>query len=390
MGYVLSISVLVWYNLHLSQAAAGAGRKEPVGDAYFAYPSRGLQEEAICKGALSEAVRCAMDLLPLTYNGFPWALADLGEMQDHIRNLQKQSGNFGDPLDPINHVCEVFGDFLRCLDEHAIPSECLLNGHGGLFRAYTVYNFICYIQPSSTDFLHSLQCLKGSRVLDLLVLYLADRSDTRVDDMAQGTVNALFRFLNSVELNKYNINPLILNSVVSQGLICLPESVISHDVTFIVDRKCGSHAADLVRDFYLYHRTRFNGALRKMGLPTNICDKETRSHPTTDRVYTAPDDAQTDRTFSKLFDQFLEENSPGTAMDTAFGHSLRNAINNTPVRKFCDPLTRVDLSFEACSLLSYHPSGKARFNILQYAHSVNVAYFTPFPDSSSLTIFRSC
>ncbi len=339
-------------------------------------------------------MQCTKGLRPLMMKSFPWALTDITEIQNESQKQQQQSDNYRDPLDPINHVCEVFADFLKCMDQHAIPIECLLSGSAcPVFVVHTVLHFICHMQPRSTDLLHSLQCLTESRVLDLLVFYLADRPGTHLDDMAQGTVNALFRFLNSTAVTRYSINPLLIDMVVSSGLICLPESVISQDIYFIVDRKCGLYGADLVRDYYLYFRTQFTSALNEMGFSTDICNKETRGYTVTkiDRVNGTPDDhTESDGISGKLFDQFLQETSPGTAMDTVYGHGLKNVIKTISDKEFCDPLFGLLLSFQACVLLSYDPSGKARFNVLQFAHSVAFPTFAPFLDSSSLKIFRSC
>ncbi len=94
------------------------------------------------------------------------------------------------------------------------------------------------------------------------------------------------------------ISPLTVSEVLVLGYVCLPESVIFHDVPFIVDRKCGAHTAGLVRDYYLCYRTSFNSVLSNMGLPTNICDKETGGKPAIDRVYAASDDTANARTFA--------------------------------------------------------------------------------------------
>ena len=390
MRYVLGISVLVWFNLHLSQAVLehnpGATQEERFGDGY---PSHGTPNDAICTPKIwREVLHCEKDLVPLAVNAFPWTPA---VMTDQIRNQQNQSRNLGDPLDPINHVCEVFEDFQKCLVQHEIPSECLSAGEASGFDADTIFQFICHIQPRSTDLLHSLQCLKESRVVDLLVSYLADRTGTHIDEMAQGNVNALFTmFMNAdILLPKFYISPFVMDAMVNEGLICLPERVISHDATFIVDRKCGSHAADLVRDFYLYYRSRFNDVLSKIGLPTNICDKETSRKAAIGNRYATPGHTQGAGIFSRSFDQFLEKNSPGTAMDTPYGDILRAALAMVPGREVCEPVIGLGVAFQACMLLSFDPSGKGSFNILSYAHSKRMP-FSPYPDSSSLTIFRSC
>ena len=392
MRYVLRFGVLVWFNFQLSQAAfeheSSANQEKRFGDIF---PTHGTLQDAVCTEKIyREILQCLEDLILLARNGFPWAQPD---MTDQIRNYkQNQSCNLGDPLDPINHVCEVFGDSLKCIDQHAIPRECMVSGDGTGFVVHTTFQFICHIQPRRTDLLHSLQCLKESRVLALLVLYLADRSGTHIDDMVQGNVNALFALLmnSDIEIPNVYITPFTIGELVCTGLICLPESVIYHDVTFIVDRKCGSHAAGLVRDFYLYYRTRFNGVLSKLGLPTNICDKETRRKPAIGNLYATPGDTQDNGIFSRLFQQFLEKHSPGTAMDTPFGHRIRSVIASEPDGKFCNPVIELQAAFQACLLLSYDPSGKARFNILLYAHAVINVPFSPYPDSSSLKIFRSC
>ncbi len=374
----------------MSKAEVGAGQEELVGDEYVSPGT--AQKEAICTWeTYRQSMRCGKGLFQLVRNGFPWDLDGMSETQNQIKNERKQCDKFRDPMDPINYLCEVFGDFLRCLDEHAIPTECLLSAPSDRFTVHTVFQFICHIQPRTTDLLHSLECLDGSRVLDLLVFYLANRPGVYIDGVAHGTVNALFKFLNSAELNaKYQISPVVMDLVVSQGLICLPESVISHDVSFIIDRKCGSHAADLVRNFYLYYRIRFNSVLNKMHFPTNVCDKETSRKPTGDRAYTGRKDSERHFISSKLLEEFLEEHSPGTAMDTAYGYRVGNAIKKLSDRELCDPLVGLLYTFEACILLSYDPSGKARFNVLHYAHFVFAVPYTPFPDSSSLKIFYSC
>ena len=387
----LILSVLVWYSLHLSQAAVeqnrDAGRKH-IGEEYW---SHGKPQDSICtRPMFQDILQCEKDILPFVANGFPWSLPSVSKIPNKLRNQQMKRGNFGDSLDPINHMCEVFDDFSRCLDQHAIPTECLLIRDGSGFEISVVFQFLCHIQPRSINLLHSLQCLKETRVVDLLVLHLADRTGTHLDDMAQGTVNAFFRFLQNPELwSKYITNPGVLFIATGRGLICLPESVLSHHAFFIIDRKCGSHAAYLVRDFYLYFRTRFNSVLGKMGFTTNICDKKTRRNPTIGSVSAVPDDTKRDGVLNRSIDQFLEENSPGTAMDTAWGRFIRVTIASMAEKEFCDPVLGT-IKFQACLFVSYNPSGKARFNVLPYAHSVGPYNFAPFPDSSSLKLFRSC
>ncbi len=221
MRYVLGISVLVWFNLHLSQGVLehnpGATQEERISDGD---QSHGSQEDAICTmKTWLDVLQCRKDLTPLVKNGFPWARANMSELQNQIQ--QNHRRNLADPLDPINYVCEVFGDFLKCVDQHAIPSECMVSGDASGFVDQITFQFVCDIQPRSIDLLHSLQCLTQSRVLDLLVLYLADRSGTHIDDMAQGNVNALFTLLmkGNIQFMKFFIEPFPMDLLVSTGLI---------------------------------------------------------------------------------------------------------------------------------------------------------------------------
>ncbi len=367
----------------------GADKEERIDEEYRRH---GQPQDAICiPENMREILQCEKDIRQLVINGFPWSPLSMSNIKNQLGNQQMEPGNFRDSLDLINHICEVFDDFSRCLDQHAIPTECLVIGDASGFNIHVVFQFLCHIQPRSTDLLHSLQCLKQTRVVDLLVFHLADRTGTHLDDMAQGTVYAFFKFLQSPELwSKYFATPRVLFGLTGAGLICLPESVLSHHAFFIIDRRCGSHAAYLVRDFYLYFRTRFNSVLGKMGFRTNICDKEASRNPTIGSVFVAPEDAKRERIFSRSIDRFFEDNSPGTAMDTAYGRWLRMALAIMPKKQFCDPLSGLSVAFDACLLVSYDPSGKARFNVLQYAHSLVTALFAPFADNSSLKLFRSC
>ncbi len=386
--YVLGASIFVWLNFHLAQGGDKTSPATLIGSGVHA--NRVKPDEVICSlETFREIMQCAKDIILLQRKGFPWGVADLQKPQHLIRDCHPDKydhGDIKDPLDRINHVCKVFDDFLKCLDLNAIAGECLLSGDDQLFQIHTTFTFICHIQPRSTDLLHSLRCLQESRVADLLIFLLANNPNSHIDDMAQGTVNALFRFLthSDVLVNTYFIFPIATDFVVSDGLICLPKSVISRDVYFLVSNKCGDNAADVVRDYYFYFRKRFLDGMRMLGLST-ICD------PIVDGTVAAPDAAERDSVFgSSLFDQFLTDNSPGTAMDTEYGHMLRKALNNVPDMEFCDIGHTVPVvSFQACLLLSYDSSGKGTFNILHVAHSIAVPFETS-PHSSSLDIFHSC
>ena len=392
-----NISFLVWISLHISRAAARPAAQDPktaqeqsVNLGYGSFRTT----HAICNAKIFNAAHnCARDLYPLTQNGFPWGLAHKKESKDESRNRRQLKNTIEDPLDPVNYVCGVFENFLTCIEEHRIPNVCLLNGAGQTFRIHTIFRFVCYKEPRNIDLLHNLRCLQEKRVLDLMVFHLADIYGTSlIDIQAQGVTNALFRFLDSNTLiSAYFINPLAMYRMANLGMMCFPESVISHYIPFIVNQKCGcgSQAADLVRSYYLYFRAHFNELLNEMGVPTDICDRRIHKNPTTAdgaRVGTENTDG---RPIVRLFEQFIENNSPGTAMDTVYGRYLRSNIKGISVLEFCNPVSGLISSFQACVFLSYDASGKGMFNVLQYAHSTTMPY-TDFPETSSMKILSSC
>ncbi len=390
MEYVLSTCFLVLFSLHLTRAvehSAGIGPENTINI------TQELSQSPVCSIDIDmEIERCAEDLVFLARYDFPWVVTDVAETQTQMGNRQKVKDGIQDPLDPINQVCGLFQGFLKCLDQYAIPDVCLIGGDRP-FRLHIVFTFVCNIQPRSTDLLHSLSCLKETRILDLMVFHLANKPGTHTDDMAQGTVNTFFKFLNSdLLISTYFFSPEGASGVVTEGLICLPESVLSRDFSFLIDSQCGTHAADLARDYYLYFRRRYLYLLGKTGFPTNICDKKTERKPhrlqPPNEVHAVSGDVRRDVFSSRIFSRFLDENSPGTALDTVFGRGLRNDIGSVTEQEFCNP-TLLSASFQACTLLSYDPSGKARFNVLQFAHSTTLG-FEPFADSSRMEIFRSC
>ncbi len=389
MKSALIISVVVWLNLPTAQASVDRISEQDE-SIVNSYQNDGPEHAVICNTLTYWDIQtCARDLIPLTRNGLPWGIADVKATQNHNQNSRQQKITVNDPLDPINHVCEVFKNFVKCVDQHGIANECLLSGDGVLFRAHTVFTFIC--PKKSTDLLHDLRCLTESRVVDLLVFHLANEAGSHIDKMAQGIVNALFSFLDGgMLMASYYMSPPALDMIVSCGFICLPESVLSKDVPIIISRRCGSRAADVVRDFYFYYCTRFNTFLGKTGFSINICDKKTKgSLINNQRHSSAPPDSGGPAISSRSFDTFLEDNSPGTAMDTIFGQLLKASIKNIPEKEFCYALSAFSATFEACLFLSYDKSGKGLFNVLQFAHSMMLPVAT-FPDSSSIRMFRSC
>ncbi len=266
----------------------------------------------------------------------------------------------------------------------------LLSGCGLSFKTHMVFNFICHKEPRSIDLLHSLRCLQETRVADLLVFHLADIYGTSLIDIhAQGTTNAFFNALsNDALISTYFINPTAIYRLANMGLICFPKSVISQYVPFIVNNKCGSQAANLVRNYYFQFRAQFNHPLDEILGPTNICHKQGHNNITGDGAFMEPGNREKGSLLI-LFHQILEHRSPGTAMNTVYGRSLRNSIKQFSFQEFCNPVAALSLSFQAYALLSYDASNKGIFNVLHNAHSMYLPY-TDIPGPSSIGTFSYC
>ncbi len=65
-------------------------------------------------------------------------------------------------------------------------------------------------------------------------------------------------------------------------------------------------------------------------------------------------------------------------------------IKGMPHQDFCDPLLGLLVSFQICNLMSLDLPGKARFNVLQYAHVIVSLPFATYSDGSSLKMFYTC
>ncbi len=165
--------------------------------------------------------------------------------------------------------------------------------------------------------------------------------------------------------------------------------MISQYVTFVVNNKCGSQAADLVSKYYFHFRGHFFDLLGEIIGATSICDKQGHDNITFGDGFHMGLRKKEGDPLLKLFNQFLQDRSPRTAMDTVYGRGLRNSIKQFSFHEFCNPVAGLSLSFQACALLSYDASNKGIFNVLHYAHSMFLPY-TDNPRPSSMGTFSSC
>ncbi len=152
----------------------------------------------VCTYKIRKAIqRCEQNMRDPVMNGFPWCVSS----QMHDSHLGPSQDIVGDPMDCLNHVCEVFDEFQDCLAHKSIPGVCVLSDSASALRVDINFNFICHRQKRSTDLIHALQCLKQTRDLELLMYRMAERHGPGfADAYAQGNKNALWRFLNAESL----------------------------------------------------------------------------------------------------------------------------------------------------------------------------------------------
>ncbi len=337
--------------------------------------------------------RCSKHLLRLSVNPFPWCAAAHGQRGD----LDLSQSIVEDPMDCINHVCEIFDQFQNCLVQHDIPEVCIFT-RPQYARLPINFHFICQLKRKSTDMLTPLRCLQENRLLDLLLFHLTDRHGVNfLDPYVQGNKNALFRFLN-VESMLYTffISPEGFELLLSQSYICFPQNILDREILSVGEETCGAVAARIASDYYLTFRRIVNAILKQVGLSVNVCEddhKGIQSEIVEERNPESEDEEYgRTRTFHTVFDQFhefLEYNSAGTVLDTLYGHDLRRYIKGLSASEFCDPFSGLIICTRASNLLSRDESVKSVSNIIYFAHAETIP-FMDYPQESSMEGFNSC
>ncbi len=117
-------------------------------------------------GTAEKIARCSSDLGKLSYSGFPWEnFLYYGRNQHTLVYIHT---TIGDSHDILDHICRVFQELQDCISDNQIKDSCLLiplNGYPDALSLKATFYFICNLTPRSRDTVHSLQCLKDTRVL---------------------------------------------------------------------------------------------------------------------------------------------------------------------------------------------------------------------------------
>ncbi len=270
-------------------------------------------------------------------------------------------------------MCDIHDRSQTCLEENGIGDYCLATSNYRFLQMN--FQFICHHQQRDENLVNSLQCLHHTRVMVMLYFHIANRcrGTAILDDIMRRYKNAYFYTM--------DIKPATEQGITSP-LYCLPKSVISTCIRDIVEDKCGTMTADLVRNYLVYHQERFGQDLESAGLASNICDHDLSSDMVPSRPPMPSDHAKMG--FSKL----LEITAPGTALDTVYGKYILACLHNLPVEELCTTHNTF-AAYAACDMYSEDKSENSKFNILHFAHQL-LPNFYRGTQCSRLEQFTAC
>ncbi len=249
--------------------------------------------------------------------------------------------------------------------------------HRGPLNLNTTFHVICKVAPRSLGTVHSLQCLKGTRVLSLLPYHIGNHcvhGPGILENQTKVFKEAIFYKLDiPAVLSRRSTPPVLTNRQ------CLPRRVIEGCVKDIVQSKCGKSTAELTVKYITFHIEQDAKYLSELGLSPIQCDsdhisqygKQTPSGITLlnsshtllgehyNLVHARPE-----------LDRMSLTDAVGTGLDTVFGKRLM-----LDLRKFeteINPCGKylLFLQYEACVLFSDARHEPPSYSILQSAHGL--------------------
>ena len=300
---------------------------------------------------------CLKDLRQVAWRGYPWSALDRQEIP---RNGQNVTDNLRDALDSLNHVCYIHHRSQRCLRKHGIRDFCLASSGG--YKEAVDFEFICHRRQRDENLIRSLQCLRDKRLLVMLNFHIASRC------RGFGILDDLVTQENNADFYTMNVNPNTDLPPIPL-LYCLPKHVITTCIRPLIDDECGVMTADLVQQHLLYSQHWFGQALRSAGLYSDICEYDIGSNYTLDT-------SSIPSLHGKFgFIRLLEMSAPGTALDTLYGKAIMDYLRSLSGEELCTTVP-ASVASEACVLSSGGKSDIAKFNSLQFAHTIiPVAYY---------------
>ncbi len=151
---------------------------------------------------------CQESLQMLTSSGYPWIRIPINSRfvskGNRIRNYQYVAVNnsrFGDPLDSLKHVCDVYQWSRRCLQYSDVRDACLLVADQSSLGLQVTFDFIC-TQQYDENLINTLGCLYRKRVLSMLPFQIMQRCGLGVlDDIARSQNKIMYYILENVDIS---------------------------------------------------------------------------------------------------------------------------------------------------------------------------------------------
>lgn len=345
-----------------------------------------------CPENTSEIIhRCQRDLSNLAMQGYPWyylpeSTSQNFSFKDKVKfNSSDATDLPGDPLDAVNHICEVLEKTETCLEESHVDPACLIVGNSLSSIDQSTFQFLC--RKRDTNLLHSLQCLLDTRITTMLDFHILAECWNGVDILnthMRRTKNALFYNL--------NVRPPQNTPALVNRFCCFPTDSLPTCVKPIIRQRCGDRTASMVLDYIKFVQDQYKKDLIRAGLNPDPCTINRSNYvtnaPKPDFGNYSFTTEQKSREFASKFNSVLVQEAPGTFLDTRFGHYVLEYIINISGEELCKPLG-VYLAYGMCGFLADDVTEDTEFNILQYAHQLLPTWYHG-TRCSNLNVFNAC
>ncbi len=321
---------------------------------------------------LNRIAKCRSDFLPLAFSGYPWE-----GISYHGRNHQNLTDShrlIGDPLDSLNRMCRMFSNFQKCSSCNQIHGYCSLIPHRNVNAPdlNTTFYFLCKMAPRTLDTVHTLQCLKDSKVLSLLQYHIGNHcvhGPGILENQMKVFKKALFYMMDI--RTKRHMPPVLIDQ------LCLPRKVIEVCVKDIIERECGNSTTELVVRYINFRIEQNAKALSDVGLSPVECEWDQISqymyvHNTsgTSSWSNRPEPVMRYRYGDARADphRMLPRDAGGTGLNTLFGKILLLDLEKRRPNR-CDK-NLLFRQYEKCLLFSDARREHPRYSILQSAHQL--------------------
>ncbi len=336
------------------------------GETFSPSPGPGSVEDPCPLGTSEKIGKCSSELQSLASTGYPWTNAvaynDLPHTPMAIR----------DPLDSLDHICQVFSRFQDCISYHRIKDYCLMiprPGNRKTLHLNTTFYFICKVAPRSSDTLHALQCLKDTRVLSLQQYHIGKEcvhGPGILETQMKVFKKAMFYMLDiQAPFSRRNTPPILIQEQ------CLPKKVIEGCMKDLIQRKCGKYTAEFAVESFHFTTEQNAKSLSGVGLAPVECEDKTSGRGAwSNRSRTVLRNLNSHDGARAQLHRMLSKDAGGTGLDTIFGKRL--ILDLQKVDKRINPCDKylLFMRYEKCLLYSNARREQPRYSILQSAHGL--------------------